>query len=133
MQQPPTWRDDPFVQAHPQTAPFWEAAAEGRLLLPRCADCGRSHWYPRPFCPHCHGDALAWVPASGAARVHAASLLRHKTEPYIVAYVELAEGPILLSNLLDCDFAEVSIGQALQVVFRPAPEGRMLPMFTLVR
>ena len=39
------------VLAHPSSQPFWEAARQGRLMLPRCLACGRCHWYPRAFCP----------------------------------------------------------------------------------
>lgn len=100
------WLGDSFVRLHPQTVPFWEAAADGRLLLPQCTACSRFHWYPRPFCPHCHSPDVAWREASGRGHIHAASMLRRKVDPYIVAYVALAEGPILLTNLLDCDMAQ---------------------------
>ena len=124
-----SWRNDPYVQSHPQTAAFWEAAADGRFLLPRCDACHRFHWYPRPFCPHCHGDSVQWVAGSGRGQVHAASRLHRKSGAYVVAYVQLDEGPIMLTNLLDCELADAPIGRAVRVVFRPAPEGRMLPMF----
>lgn len=119
---------DPYVRTHPQSTPFWQAAAAGRFLLPRCAACGRAHWYPRPFCPFCASTDVSWVDAAGTGRIHAfASLAKAATT--ILAYVELAEGPIMLTNLVDCAPDELAIGQPVQVRFRAAPEGRSVPVF----
>ena len=49
----------------PGTRPFWDAAREHRLSIPRCNACGRHHFYPRELCPHCHSDDLEWTDVSG--------------------------------------------------------------------
>lgn len=123
--------DDPFVAAHPENRPFWEAAEQGRLLGKRCSDCGQHHWYPRVVCPFCGSANTAWVPLSGRGRIHAFSTLRRADPPYTVAYVELAEGPKMLSNLVDMADADMQIGAAVRVVFRRTEEGRQAPKFML--
>lgn len=121
---------DPYVTTHPSSRAFWEAAANGVFLLPRCHDCGRWHWYPRPFCPFCHSEHVALEPASGTGRVHAFSWLERAAPRTIVAYVRLTEGPIMLTNLIGCDSASVRIDDPVTVSFRPAAEGRSMPVFT---
>ena len=121
----------------PVTRPFWEATAEGRFLLQRCAACHQAIHYPRPACPHCGGDDLAWEAASGAATVHTFSIARRAThpkftgdEPYVVAIVELAEGPRVTTNIVGCDPDDVRIGMAVELVFDEVGEdGFALPLF----
>lgn len=126
----PAWEADPFVRAHPELQAFWAAAENGELLLRSCNRCRRPHWYPRMFCPFCHSPDLRWTPASGEGRVHSFSVMRRAATPYVLAYVELAEGVVLLSNLVDCDVDGVHIDQAVRLVLRRSSEGRMVPFFT---
>ena len=120
---------DPYVTQHPWGRPFWEATAGGRFLLPRCAACERAHWYPRPFCPLCAASDVRWVEASGRGRIYAISALCKAVVPNIVAYVALDEGPVMLTNLVDCAMGGLAIGQAVSVRFRAAAEGRTVPVF----
>ena len=120
---------DPYVSNHPQARPFWQAAAQGVFLLPHCRACGRAHWYPRPFCPHCDGDSVAWQPASGLGSLYACSMLRRVTPARIMAYVQVQEGPILLTNMVDCRIEDLRIDMPVDVTFRPAKEGRCVPVF----
>jgi uncharacterized OB-fold protein len=122
-------RQDPYVMAFPEIASFWEAAARHELILPRCNQCNRTHWHPRAQCPFCRSTHMAWVEASGAGTVYSWSVVRRPTSPYVVAWVELAEGPILLTNVLECDVDTVCIGMPVQVFFRPTAEGRCAPVF----
>ncbi|MFE2544972.1 Zn-ribbon domain-containing OB-fold protein [Actinacidiphila glaucinigra] len=89
----------------PVLARLEEGLAEGRLELPRCAGCGTLLWYPRARCPHCMSDALAWEALSGSGTVHSFTV-NHRgqgeyagREPFVIAYVELAEGPRVLSHV----------------------------------
>ncbi|MFI0482993.1 Zn-ribbon domain-containing OB-fold protein [Actinomadura sp. 9N215] len=106
-------------------ATFWTATAEGRLLLPRCESCATVIWYPRPFCPRCGGRDVTFFPASGEATVYSYTVVRkargdyRDLTPYVVAYVELAEGPRILTNIVGCDPAEVQIGQPVTLLFDP--------------
>jgi uncharacterized OB-fold protein len=124
---------DPVVS--PDTAVFWEAAARGELLIKRCSACGETYWYPRPICPLCHSTNTVWEPASGRGTVYSFSIVRRgsgayaKRAPYVLAYVDLVEGPRLMTNIVDCAAEEVTIGQEVEVVFHRAPGGTALPRF----
>jgi uncharacterized OB-fold protein len=82
-----------------ESAPFWKAAAEGRLLLRRCLACGEAHYFPRSLCAVCLGET-EWVEASGRGTVYSYSVIRTTSEPYAVAYVTLEEGPRMLTRLI---------------------------------
>ena len=123
---------DPYVTQHPWGRPFWEATATGRFLLPRCTACGRAHWYPRPFCPFCAASDVRWVEACGPGPLKTLNARRQAAVPNIVAYVELDEGPVMLTNLVECEMAELAIGRAVMVRFRAAAEGRTVPVFAPV-
>jgi uncharacterized OB-fold protein len=115
----------------PETAPFWEAAAQGRLLVRTCTACGRGHHYPRPICPFCGSDRTEWREASGRGVIYSYSVMRRATPPYAIAYVSLDEGPTMMTNLVDCDFASLRIGQPVRVVWTPSDGGPPVPTFTL--
>lgn len=125
------WQQDPFAAAYPESSEFWAAAAQGRLLLPTCTDCGKAHWYPRVVCPLCGSADLAWSEASGRGTLYAFSPARRADPPYILAYVTLDEGPTLMTNIVDARFEDLRIGQAVSVRFQPAAEGRMMPFFAV--
>lgn len=104
---------------------------DGRLMIRRCESCRKAHWYPRSLCPFCMGQTR-WEPCSGRATVYACSVTRRvRPEPYCIAYVELEEGPKMMTNIVGCDLEQVRIGAAVHVVFQPSGEGRQVPMFTL--
>lgn len=118
------------------TRAWWDAAAEGRLLLVRCAQCDEAHYYPRPFCPRCGSDRVSWEQASGAATLYTWSVV-HRNDlppfnervPYVAAVVDLAEGPRMMTNVVDCDPGRLEVGMALEVDFRDVGEGFRLPFF----
>jgi len=114
----------------PETTPYWEAAAREKLLLKQCASCGEYHFYPRALCPFCFSDRTEWREASGRGTIYAFSVTRRAEIPYAIAYVTLAEGPTMLSNIVDCDLDAIRIGQTVKVVFKPSESGQLVPMFT---
>ena len=117
---------------NPETKPFWDAAREGRFLVPFCAACGKAHWYPRAICPFCAGDKVEWREASGKGTIYTFSLMRKSPSgPYAIAYVTLKEGPSLQTNIVDCYIEKLKIGQKVRVVFKPT-DGAPLPFFTPV-
>lgn len=120
----------PAPQPNPETQAFWDAAANGEFLLRSCADCGRAHWYPRALCPHCGSDRTSWVRASGDATLYSFSVMRRVAEPYAVAYVTLAEGPTMLTNIVGGSVGDLRVGQPLRVTFVAAENGLAVPMFT---
>lgn len=112
-----------------ETAPFWDAARERRLVIPTCAGCSRAHWYPRAVCPFCGSGQIEWRSASGRGTIYTHSVMRRAKEPYAIAYVTLAEGPTMLTNIVDCDFDALSVGQRVNVVFVDTENGPPVPMF----
>jgi len=116
---------------NPETQAFWDAAAQGRFLIRRCTACGKAHWYPRKTCPFCWGEKTEWVEASGRGTIYSYSVMRRAAEPYVVAYVTLAEGPTMLTNLVDCDFDALAIGQEVRLKFSPSEAGPPVPTFTI--
>jgi len=112
-----------------ETQPFWNAAREGRFVVPTCTACGRAHWYPRAVCPFCAEGKIEWRDAAGKGAIYTFSIMRRAKEPYTIAYVTLAEGPTMLTNIVDCDFDDLAIGQPVAVVFKETESGPPVPMF----
>jgi uncharacterized OB-fold protein len=126
----------PFV--NPEVKQFWDATADGRLLLPRCQDCQAVIWFPRPFCPECASTNIDWFQASGRGTVYSYTVNRRgqadmpdyrNAGVYVLAYVELEEGPRVMTNIVDCDPDSVQIGQQVEVVFHDTGQGTALPRF----
>ena len=125
-----TARKIPAPQASPETKAFWDGAAQGKLLLRKCRACGEVHYYPRPLCPFCGSDATDWQAAAGTGTLYSYSVMRRAEVPYAIAYVTLDEGPTMMTNLVDCDFDALRIGQKVKVVFTPTEGGPPVPTFT---
>ncbi len=126
-------RKIPFVgtpDTNPETKPFFDGCAEGKLKVPTCGACGKAHWYPRGVCPHCFSQKLEWKDASGQGTVYSFSVMKRAEVPYAIAYVTLAEGPTMMTNIVDCDLDTIKIGQKVAVRFVPTEGGPPLPMFT---
>lgn len=123
-------RSIPAPLTNPETEPFWAAAREGKFLIRACTDCGKAHWYPRAICPHCFSDKTEWQEASGRGTIYSVSVMKRAPEVYAVAYVTLEEGPTMMTNIVDCDFDNVAIGQAVTVTWRPTKDdGPPYPQF----
>jgi uncharacterized protein len=125
--------------ADDDTRPYWDAARAGRLLVKRCADCGAAHFYPRPFCPRCWSSAVSWEEASGRAVLYTWSVVHHNDLPpfsdrlpYVAAVVDLAEGPRMMTNVVDCDEEQLRVGMPLQVAYREIAEHVTIPVFVPV-
>jgi uncharacterized OB-fold protein len=115
----------------PLTSPFWQAAADRRLLIQRCEDCGHHQFFPRPFCIACQSDAVAWVAAAGTGTVYTRTTVHLEIAsdlkpPYVVAVVELDEGPRLTTNLTDPD---LEIGERVAVAWREREDAPPFPVF----
>lgn len=108
--------------------PYWQAAREGRLLLKLCRACGKSHYYPRPLCPFCMSSDTEWREASGQGSIYSWSVERRATPPYAIAFVALAEGPTLLTNIVDCNLDALAIGQQVTLAFETRDE-QPVPVF----
>ena len=124
-----TMRVPPDPQPTAETQPFWDAARDGRFLVKSCGPCGRVHWYPRSHCPFCSSVDTRWVEASGEGVLYSYSVMRRAEPVYIMAYVTLAEGPTMMTNLVDCDPDTLAIGDAVRVTFVNSESGLAVPMF----
>jgi uncharacterized protein len=129
----------PPPPVNPETREYWAATQEGRLLLRRCLDCDAVIWYPRTICPDCSSLHTEWFEAAGRGRVYSYTL-NHRgegayrdLEPFVLAYVELDEGPRMMTNIVGADPAELAVGLPVEVVFHDTVAGAALPRFQPVR
>jgi uncharacterized OB-fold protein len=123
-------RTIPAPQPTVETQPYFDAALQGTLVIKKCTACGQPHHYPRALCPFCGSDRTEWIPASGRGTVYSYSVMRRAAPPYAIAYVTLAEGPTMMTNIVDCDLDQIRVGQSVKVVFKPTEGGSAVPMFT---
>lgn len=129
-----------FAPPYNQEAePFWTAAADGRLAVPVCDACGHHVWYPRSWCPVCQSASVTWTTLSGRGSVYARTVL-HKamgpwagSVPYVVAYVELDEGPRILTNVVTDDPGSVDIGTVVEAVFVAVEHAEGAPRQAILR
>jgi uncharacterized OB-fold protein len=118
------------------TTPFWDAVERHELLLPWCDHCGAPFWYPRQFCPTCGSRELTWRASSGRGTVYAFTVVRRGGAgpygthvPYVVAYVELAEGPRIIANVVACSPEDVAIGMSVSIVYQRDDDGESMYRF----
>ncbi len=128
--------DKPLPPVNAESAPFWAACAQGRLVIQLCRECGAHQFYPRLICTGCGAGALDWVDASGRATLKTWTVIRRAVSaafeadvPYVVALVELREGPVMMTNLIDCDPQALEIGQALRITFERRGAELAVPLF----
>lgn len=118
-----------------ETAPYWEAAAEGRLVIQKCGHCGAFRFYPRLVCPSCMSGDVEWVEASGQGRVYSYTIVHRAppafrdAAPYVIAVIELDEGVRMMSRLLIDPVSEARIDLPVQVTFEKINDDITLPNF----
>jgi uncharacterized OB-fold protein len=123
------------VGGDPADLPFWEGCVAGRFLLHRCEMCARHYW-PASRCIE-HGDAaMAWVESSGRGQLYTYTVMHRAYTPetrdkvpFVIAVVQLDEGPFYHSNILDCAHDAVAVGMPLEVVMAPHDSGLTIPQF----
>ena len=135
-QKPPATRPLPSTKEH-DTAPFWNATKERRLTYQKCDDCGAVVWHPRAHCTSCLGRALSWHASEGRGTVYSYSVIRQSYHPFFrarvpfaVAWIDLDEGPRVLSNLTGIadPSHDVKIGMRVAVEWEPHEE-LAIPLF----
>lgn len=128
----------PMPAASAETLGWWEAAADHRLVVQRCASCGTLRHPPGPRCPRCRSSNHEWQDLPGTGVVYSYTLVRQAfiapladRLPYVVIAVELDEAPgvRLVSNLVDYDPEKVEIGMAVEVVWEDMGPNLALPRF----
>ena len=123
--------DDSVVGLFPELNEFWEAAEQDRFLLKHCNQCNKTHWYPRMMCPHCSSTNLSWHSSKGEGSIYSYCVIDKATPPYVLAYIQLDEGPIIMSNLDIADAPKVQIGARVSSYFKRLNSGRKMPFFKL--
>ena len=130
----------------PETQAFWDGLRQHTFTLQRCTVCQRAYFYPRPFCPQldCHSRSVESFQARGTGTIYSYVINTRPMPgfedevPYVIAVVELDEGPRLMTNLIDVPgddvttkAAAIRVGAAVEVVYTHATDAITLPKFRL--
>ncbi len=122
-----------------ETAPFWEAARRGRLLVERCGTCGADTFPPRGMCRACRGRELTPVEVTGRGVIYSYTVNHQRwlpdlEVPYVVVLVEFPAHPgvRVAGRLRGCRPDDVAIGAEVEVGFEPGPGGFAIPSFVAV-
>ncbi|MEY4268040.1 MAG: hypothetical protein RIS90_2575 [Pseudomonadota bacterium] len=121
------------------TQPFWDAAAQHRLVVAQCRPCGTCRMPPTPFCPACQSQQIDWKTLTGLGEIYAYTIVDRAILPgmadhlpYVPAVITLegGGGVRLISNVVDVELAELAIGMPVQVVWDDLREGVAVPRFS---
>lgn len=130
----------PLPRPDNDSAVYWEWARKHKLLLQLCASCKRFRFYPRLTCPFCLDDQFTWEQVSGRGLVYSYTVIHRAPSPafkaaipYVLALIELDEGVRMMSNVVECDPAEVRIGMKVEVTFDDITSEITLPKFRPLR
>lgn len=123
----------PILRTSPLTAPFWDGCAEHKLLFQRCRACNAANFNPTYLCRNCTSQDLVWDESAGTGTVFSYTICHRPMTPdftdiYAPVIVDLDEGYQMLSDLIDCDTAELAVGMRVQVKFHAVGD-RVLPYF----
>jgi len=126
----------PLPEITTESRPFWDGCRRHRFLVQRCGSCGAAQYYPRGVCARCWSTDLQWRESSGRATVHTFTVVYRSQArgfrdelPYVLAYVELEEGVQVLTNLVGCDPARVTIGMPVEAIFEDVTAEISIPRF----
>jgi uncharacterized OB-fold protein len=135
----PAMFQDPF--ADESTQPFWDAALKGKLVAPRCTDCGTFVLPPQPFCFECQGQSFEWTELPGTGTVYTYTIVTHPLSPKLKAVVPFVSGVIeldgtqgagarMLANITDCDPASIRVGTKVRIWFDKVSDTYAVPRFS---
>jgi uncharacterized OB-fold protein len=126
----------PIPPMNPWAEPFWAGTREGKLVIQKCADCGKHVFYPRRVSPSCFSERLDWVEASGRGTVYSHTLVQNNPPsafiedlPFTIAIVELEEGVRMMTNVVECDPESVYCDMPVEVTFERLTDEITLPKF----
>ena len=117
--------------------PYWQGCREGELRLQKCKACGLVQFYPRILCSQCQHRELGWVVASGRGEIASFTVVRRGVSeaypsPYVVALIDLFEGPRMMSHVVGVDPESVAVGDAVTVEFENWSAEISMPVFRLI-
>jgi uncharacterized OB-fold protein len=126
----------PKPRPAPESVPYWQAAKEHRLALPKCEDCSQFWFPPSRTCPHCLSTNFSFQNVSGRGKVFSFVTFHRVYRPafagdvpYVVALVELEEGPRVLTNILGISHEDVRCEMPVEVVFDDYDADVSIPKF----
>lgn len=126
----------PIPVVNAWSKPYWEAANENRFIIQKCSDCGKYNFIPRMVCPECFSENMDWVEASGKGTVYSYTTVLNNSPtafmndiPYVVAIIRLAEGPQMLSNIVEADPEQICCDMDVEVTFNRLNEDFNLPVW----
>ena len=130
----------PLPKPTAETLPFWQAAAQGKLLFQRCTACSRAQFPPANHCPACGNRTLQWQESAANGSIHSHTTVHRAPTaafkddvPYVIALIDLDEGFRMMMNWRGDDPARARIGDRVRVVFEanaspwPLPQALALP------
>ena len=119
---------------------FWFNCSRGKLVLQRCSDCATTQYYPRNVCTNCGSSNIEWVDSAGKGTVYSYTVVHRAPSPafsqyvpYVLAIIQLSEGPRMMSNIIDCDPGNVRIGMEVDVDFEIRAEDVGVPVFRIAK
>jgi uncharacterized protein len=126
--------------ADERTEPFWKAAVEGRVSVPRCDSCGTFVLPPKPYCFECTGQGFTWVDLPGTGTIYTYTVVRHPLHPglkdvvpYVSGVIDLdgtqGHGARLFGNIVGVEPEEVRIGDTIEVAFEPLSDSYAMMRF----
>jgi uncharacterized OB-fold protein len=120
----------PDPRLTPGFEPYWEGTAAGELRLQACSSCGHRQWFPGPVCRRCANPDLRWQAARGDGVLYSFSVIHRAPSaamgseaPYVLALVELSEGPRVMCNLVGCAPEAVHVGMPVHLEFEESMTG----------
>lgn len=130
----------PIPEPTELSAPFWKAGLEGTLRLQRCSACGHVRFPLDPICPRCLSSEYEWAKMSGRGTVQTFVRFHRAYDPsweervpYVVALIELEEGPVMISNVVGEGALAVEVSDPVEVVFERKSANAALPQFRLTK
>lgn len=124
----------PLPKPTATSRPFWDAAKRHQLMLQHCGACNAFVYYPRDRCPQCLSDKLEWKPVSGRGKVYSYTVVRRAStrsfadKPYVLAIVQLDEGPRMTTNI-EAPAENVKVGMPVAAFFDDVTPERTLVKF----
>ncbi len=119
-----------------ETKAYWDACQQQKLLIQQCKECEHHQFYPRLMCTKCSCRELEWVEASGLAKVLTYTTVHRpilpvyqKEAPYILAVVQLKEGPTMMTNIVNCPHDQIECEMNVHVTFQHWSEEFLVPVF----
>jgi uncharacterized OB-fold protein len=126
----------PIPNINSDSKEFWVGCKKHELRFQKCKACGHVRWPASIICPVCYSKETEWMVAGGKGRIYTFVIYHvayhpgfQNDLPYVVADVELEEGPRLLTNIVGCRPDEVRCEMLVEVIWEDITEEFSLPKF----